>query len=92
MYRFPDLEQDAIQAARITIDDAIRKSRSMRIAARFNPKLEIGDIATLSFTQVATGDSISKKVIIESMRFICSITVRLSLPVDLAQVTRHMAS
>lgn len=68
MYRFPDLEQDAINAGRITLEDAIRRSRMIDIAGRYNPKLELGDIATLSFNKVGTGTAISKKVIVESLR------------------------
>jgi len=68
MYRFPDLEQDAIQAARITVEDAIRKSRMMRWSSRYNPELELGDIAVFSFNKVGTGTAISKKAIVESIR------------------------
>lgn len=68
MFRFPDLEQDAIQAARITIDDAIRTSRKNAFSARYNPKLELGDIATQTLNKVGSGRSISQKSIVEAIR------------------------
>lgn len=69
LVRLPDLDQDAIQSTVILVDDAIRKSKSTSFKARYNPILELGDIARMIFTRADTGSSVQKEVIVEDMRF-----------------------
>jgi hypothetical protein len=69
MYRFPDLDNGAIRAARIAQKRA-RQSRKMHTATcRFHPRLEVGDIASIAFPATSTSRPIVSSFIVESIDF-----------------------
>lgn len=68
VYRLPDLDNGAIMATRIIQRQArqnLIRYRDMGI--RFNPQLEVGDIALVNFSASGTGTPVTGKVIVEAI-------------------------
>jgi len=69
MYRFPDLDNGAVQAAVLTLKKS-REQRTMhRIEARFSPRFELGDIANIIYTITGTLREVDHDIIIESISY-----------------------
>jgi hypothetical protein len=67
MYRFPDLDNGAIHAAHVQLNKAYEQRKSHRVNSRYNPRYEIGDIATVQYTASGTRKAFDVDVIIESI-------------------------
>ncbi|MGY5875139.1 MAG: hypothetical protein RTU30_05295 [Candidatus Thorarchaeota archaeon] len=68
-YRLPSLDNGAVEAARILQERARQSRISHTIAARIDPRVEVGDIVQLSETLSGTGTSVDHNVIVETLSF-----------------------
>lgn len=70
VYRLPDLDNGAIMATKIIQRQARQDLIRFRdFGIRFNPKVEIGDIAVINFNASGTGTDVTGKAIVEAMSF-----------------------
>jgi len=69
MYRFPDLEQDAVNAAKMQQEMAREKMKKHKIICRIMPQLELGDIANVNLSKSGTGTSVDDDIIVESIQY-----------------------
>ncbi len=70
MYRLAELDYGQRKAARMLQEKALEQSHSMGIIARFDPRLEIGDIFRANHTLTGTGTVVSFDAIIEDIRML----------------------